>query len=62
MTGFIPKKLYLSLWPETNTSGLNTLMKQIWKEAIAIINYYENPINGVLSRPPGPAVRKVRGP
>ena len=62
MTGSIPKELYLSLWLETNISGLNTLIKQMWKEAITITDHHENPINGALSIPPGQAARKVRGP
>jgi hypothetical protein len=62
MTGSVPEELCLSPWPETNTSGLNTLMKQTWKEAIAIVDRHEDPTNGASSVPPGPAARKVRGP
>jgi len=58
----IPKELYLSPWPEINISGLNTLIKQMWKEVITIIDRYGNPINRALSILLGPAVRKVRGP
>ena len=62
MTGFIPKELYLSPWPKTNTSGLNTLIKQTWKEVIAIIDRYKNLINGASSMPIGLVVCKVRSP
>jgi len=58
----MPKELYLSSWPEINISGLNTLIKQTWKEAIAIIDRYKNLTNGVLSMLLGPAARKIRGP
>ena len=62
MTGFIPKKLYFSFWLEINISGLNTLIKQIWKEVIAIIDCYKNPTNRASSMLLGLAVYKVRGP
>ena len=62
MIGSIPKELYLSPWLETNISGLNILIKQMWKEAITIIDYYEGLINRALSMLPGLAARKVRGP
>ena len=60
--GFIPKELYLSPQLETNISGLNTLIKQTWKEAIAIIDHHKGLTNRALSIPLGLAVRKVCSP
>ena len=56
----MPEEIYLSFWLEINISGLNTLMKQIYKEAIAIIDCYKGLTNGALSILLGPAARKVR--
>jgi len=58
----MPKELYLSPWPEINISGLNTLIKQTWKEAITITDRHKGPINRALSMPLGPVARKVRSP
>ena len=55
----MPKKLYFFFWLEINISGLNTLMKQTWKEVIAIADHHKNLTNGALSMPLGLAAYKI---
>jgi len=59
MIGFIFKELYFIFLLEININSLNILIKQIWKEAIVIIDCYKSLINGVLSMLLGLAAHKV---
>jgi hypothetical protein len=59
MTGSVPETLCLSPWPETNTSGLNAIMAQVWEEAKGIGKDFNMAIGEAAATIPGVAARKV---